>query len=650
MEQHRSRMVVKICARICVVILVLPLTSRAATELERAEKAVRMQQYDQAFSLYQAAAQTGDSSAQYQLANLLQLGKGVKKNDKQALVWLEKSAAQGNAAAQYSLALRLVNDNRPRAMNLLNESAAQEYRSAIQHLTRLGEEVGSGSPENLLLEQWFSAVRKNDLEQMQNIFDTLNDVDVEDYSGRTALYYALDSNSTVAAEWLLKKGSNVNHRDRFGESPLFLAVAENREGLLKKMLQRGDVQQALPNGETLLHYSVRRYRYNLLPVLLRKKIPLNVTNDSGWTALDLAEYYEMDKAVSLLTARGAKRGHAWPNNSELGSGRSSRLAETALVRNFDDMVKIVMNRNTQLLANKLAANKAFVKMNLADGSSLLSLAVTDGHSETVALLVSEGANIDPPMLHLAARSGNPDVIDTLLRAGADPLAEDSNGLDAFEVALQAKQQATSLRLLNWLTQKYAAEANFDKYILKAAKHDFTEAFDALIDHGNRAAHDEQNRSALWFAAFNKNPAMILQLIKKGVSAKEAGDTGKTPLYNAVESECQACVKMILPYSEIDYQSISGNTALMVGAAKGNQGIVKLLLEAEGDVGLRNAQGNTALMSAVQSESLEVVSLLVEAGASVNRKNNQGWSAIDIAKRNNSPSMDILRKKSKIKLF
>jgi len=52
-----------------------------------------------------AAAESGDSNAQYILANLYNNGQGVEFDDQLAVEWYKKSAEQNNDLAQYSLGI-----------------------------------------------------------------------------------------------------------------------------------------------------------------------------------------------------------------------------------------------------------------------------------------------------------------------------------------------------------------------------------------------------------------------------------------------------------------------------------------------------------------------------------------------------------------
>lgn len=52
-----------------------------------------------------AAAEKGDSDAQFQLGNAYQMGEGVTQNDLQAIHWMTKSANQRNLDAMFNLGM-----------------------------------------------------------------------------------------------------------------------------------------------------------------------------------------------------------------------------------------------------------------------------------------------------------------------------------------------------------------------------------------------------------------------------------------------------------------------------------------------------------------------------------------------------------------
>lgn len=82
--------------------LVITLNSNAGP-LEDGHAAFDAKRYDTAFKAWSPLAAQGNAEAQYNLALLYRKGLGVKQDDRKALEWLHKAARQGMLDAQYNL-------------------------------------------------------------------------------------------------------------------------------------------------------------------------------------------------------------------------------------------------------------------------------------------------------------------------------------------------------------------------------------------------------------------------------------------------------------------------------------------------------------------------------------------------------------------
>jgi uncharacterized protein len=72
------------------------------------------------------------------------------------------------------------------------------------------------------------------------------------------------------------------------------------------------------------------------------------------------------------------------------------------------------------------------------------------------------------------------------------------------------------------------------------------------------------------------------------------------------------------------------TVLMEAAVRGNQGVMRLLLEKGANVNMADQDGWTALMGATVQGLVEPVKLLLENGADVSAKNHSGETALVMA--------------------
>ena len=74
-------------------------------------QAMQSGQYDQAFKYWKPLADNGHVDSQFQIAQLLEHGRGVDKDFDQALAWYERAAQKGQGEAQYRLGMYYMNES-----------------------------------------------------------------------------------------------------------------------------------------------------------------------------------------------------------------------------------------------------------------------------------------------------------------------------------------------------------------------------------------------------------------------------------------------------------------------------------------------------------------------------------------------------------
>ena len=96
------------------------------------------------------AARLGFAPAQNNLAVLLEQGKGIRQDNRQAAIWFRKAARQGEPHAQHSLAMmyfhgRGVSENKAKARKWLERSARQGHvRACLDFKTLFGKDICAG--------------------------------------------------------------------------------------------------------------------------------------------------------------------------------------------------------------------------------------------------------------------------------------------------------------------------------------------------------------------------------------------------------------------------------------------------------------------------------------------------------------------------
>lgn len=72
--------------------------------ISAADAALRAGAFDRAANVLQQQAKAGDLEAQYRLASLYRLGRGVEQDEAAAFRWMKSAAERGHAEAQLNLA------------------------------------------------------------------------------------------------------------------------------------------------------------------------------------------------------------------------------------------------------------------------------------------------------------------------------------------------------------------------------------------------------------------------------------------------------------------------------------------------------------------------------------------------------------------
>lgn len=641
-------------------------TATYAETLQDAAKAVRMQEFDRAVKIYRQLASEGEAEAQYQLGNFYAQGKLVKKNPTEAKKWLEKAAEQNLASAQYSLAL-LIQDSQPdRAKALLQDSAAQGYRAAALQLQRAQKSTTKRSTAPFEV-QWFGAARNNDSETLAKLNAQKPSVNLEDERDRTAIFYAIESNAQKSYLWLKQNGANLNQKDKFGATPLQVALERKNRSIVQSLLKaKADSKVILANGDSLLHYALRLNEFQFVAPLIDSGAPINHQNKEGWTPLDLAEYKKAPKTTALLLEKGALHGSGWRN--ELKPQDVQVVAKQLSNSNLPPVAMAVINDNPKLLKSLIQKDRSLLDTRLNDDSTLIILAIKHNKQNILETLIQLGSNVLAPgfkgssALQVAAKEQDLKATRTLLGAGASPTQTDDSGRDAIMTAIEIDALDITNALIDNLVgggrskseirvHLKSSDIPVNRYILLAAQHHMDPLIDRLLPYAtDKLETDDQGRTALWFAADAGNAKLILKLLKAGIPPDHEDSVGRTPFIVAVDNGCLECARQLLGFVDINHQTKSGNTALMLASAKGDTLIAAWLIQNKADIEIRNSRGNTAIMQAVNANSTEIVTYLLKADANVSRKNKLGFSAIDLAEQTSPQMLELVKSKSVLGLF
>jgi ankyrin repeat protein len=256
-------------------------------------------------------------------------------------------------------------------------------------------------------------------------------------------------------------------------------------------------------------------------------------------------------------------------------------------------------------------------------------------------LLSEGADPnacvrdeyhgDTPVILHAASFRFPEGVKLLLDAGADPNAQMSGGQGAKggQTALHHAICDEGLPVVETLLKAGANPNAVDK------NRDYT----PLCNAASGGHHEIVQRLIAAGATFKTWPPGCVPplIVAAGV-----------PLHGVEEGRKQERIAewLLAQDAPVDGETAQGATALMVAALKGSERLINLFLDHGADVNHRSRDGRTPLICAAfyaewtsaddeHQLALRIVQRLLDAGADPNARTDNGETAYDIAARSKS---------------
>ncbi len=131
-----------------------------------------------------------------------------------------------------------------------------------------------------------------------------DDVNALDQNGRTALTVAIQEQSAKVLPVLLNaRGINLSTPNKFGESPLMMAIIGNQTELAKQLIARGAATNK--GGWSPLHYAATRGNVEIMRLLLARDAYIDAKAPNLATPLMMAAQYGSEDAVRFLLSRQA---------------------------------------------------------------------------------------------------------------------------------------------------------------------------------------------------------------------------------------------------------------------------------------------------------------------------------------------------------
>lgn len=167
----------------------------------------------------------------------------------------------------------------------------------------------------------------------------------------------------------------------------------------------------------------------------------------------------------------------------------------------------------------------------------------------------------------------------------------------------------------------------------AEKQDWPAVSAHLIAKADVNATQADGTTAMHWAAYHDQAAVVDKLIAAGCKPDEKNRYGITPLLLACENGNERIARALLKAgAKADVSQAGGAEALLIAARTGRAGVVKALLDHGARIESHDSRGQTALMWAAAEGHAEVIEFLVKSGARVDHRLDSGFTALLFAAR------------------
>ncbi|XP_055383981.1 ankyrin-3 isoform X2 [Condylostylus longicornis] len=270
----------------------------------------------------------------------------------------------------------------------------------------------------------------------------------------------------------------------------------------------------------------------------------------------------------------------------------------------------------------------------ANGLNALHLAAKDGYVDIVNDLLKRGANVDNATkkgntaLHIASLAGQKDVIKLLIQYGANVNVQSLNGFTPLYMAAQENHDACVRYLLaKGANPSLATEDGFTPLAVAMQQgHDKVVA--VLLESDSRG---KVRLPALHIAAKKDDVKAAALLLENEHNPDIVSKSGFTPLHIAAHYGNVDIANLLIDKgADVNYTAKHNITPLHVACKWGKTNIINLLLSKGAKIDATTRDGLTPLHCAARSGHEKVIEILLKNNAPILSKTKNGLAPLHMA--------------------
>ncbi|KAJ5127560.1 hypothetical protein N7448_008339 [Penicillium atrosanguineum] len=317
-----------------------------------------------------------------------------------------------------------VNARAEKQLTALHAAAKRGDHEIVWLMVRYGADVEA--KDGTMMTALHYACREGHLEVMKILLDNKANIEALGDDRKTPLICAAEAGSSQAVEFLLKRKASSRKTDDTGMTALHWAAYNGHEETVRILSEKKKVLLDMANesGRTALHLAVMQSNFAVVELLQRKGMSLDRRCNTGLTALHYACMADSFEIANLLLLSGAD-------------------IEAAESQHEQRSLHIVASKGSIHILDLLCDKGASLNARNGVGDRALCVASRYGHTATVQRLLDRGSPLsmkfetslreDSPLC-LAAQGGHLNLCSLLLNRGASALKKDETGWQPYHHA------------------------------------------------------------------------------------------------------------------------------------------------------------------------------------------------------------------------